>query len=165
MHVGRGSILHLTGEVVPPFRGFLGMDVEVDFGARVEFFERDPDDTGQSMRIDLRFAMQDFARDRERQVDDFPFDAAIVTLPFQRELVDGMANFGAMFRETSIEFGTELLLGGLASPFESFGLLMEVSFLGSLAGIERTAGSAAWEFGFGIGEGRDFGNGLPLGAR
>ena len=33
-------------------------------GARVEFFEREPHDAGQSMRIDLRFAMQDFARDR-----------------------------------------------------------------------------------------------------
>src|SRR5208337_4603016 len=124
------------------------MNVQLDFGAGIEFLERDPDDAGESVRVDLRFAMQDLAGDGQRQFDDFAFDAAVVILPFEGELLERMADLLAILGDGSVEFGAELLLRALASLLEGFGLPTAASFLGDLAGIEPTARGAARWFGF-----------------
>src|SRR5208337_1937949 len=115
------------------------MNVQLDFGAGIEFLERDPDDAGESVRVDLRFAMQDLAGDGERQFDDFAFDAAVVVLPFEGELLERAADLLATFGEASVEFGAELLLPALPSLLEHFGLPAPALFLGGLAVIGGTA--------------------------
>src|SRR5208282_2222428 len=132
-----------ASEVVPPLGRLFGVDVQVDLGAGIEFFERDPDNAGESVRVDLRFAMQNLAGDGQRQFDHFAFNAAIVALPFEGELVEGHADLLALFGEGSVEFGTELLLCALSALLEQFSLLTAAAFLGGLALIERIARGAA----------------------
>ncbi len=135
---------------MPPLGGLFGVDVQVDLGAGIEFFERDPDNPGESVRVDLRFAMQNLAGDGERQFDDFAFDAVIVVLPFAGKLAESRADLLALFGEGSVQFRAELLLCALAALLEKFSLLTAAAFLRALAPIGRIARRTARQSGVGI---------------
>ena len=124
----------------------------------IEFFERDPNNAGESVRIDLHFAMQDLAGDGERQLDDFAFDAAIVILPFSSELVERAADLPRFLARAASNSARTCCCALWRPCSKACSVLKAALFLGGLAGIGGYPCTPPGTLGFGVGERRGLGD-------
>jgi hypothetical protein len=99
------------------------MNPQTHFRARIKFLQRNPDNAGQRMGIDLHFAMQNFAGDGQRQLNHLAFDTAIVVAPFQCKRLKSVADLAPVLGESCIQFSAYLLLPSQPSLLEKFSLL------------------------------------------
>src|ERR1700688_1368379 len=156
MNLGRSRTLGLAGEVVAPVGCLARVDIQMNCRPGIKFFQRHSNDAGENVRIKLRFAMQDLARNGQCQLHDLGFDPAVVTLPLQRKLLKRAFDLVTMFAKGCTEFGAELLLRTLASLLEALGSLTAIFFFGRMDGVRGTGHSSRLRprrFGFGVGKG------------
>ena len=116
------------------------MNAQADASRAVNFFECHAHDSRQQQRIDLRFAVQNFAGNGERQLDHFALDSGEVCGPVAGELRQCSREAGAFAGQLFFEN-----LAGLGLPFRAaFGVSLGFPGRGFVqAGIGAPGGKCA----------------------
>ena len=139
-HFGNRCGIHAAAQKKPRHSAsLLRMHPDTDLGAALDLVERHPHHARQQQRIDLRFAMQNLARDAQRQLHHFGFHLLVVGAPLVGKIV-------ACATRTLSRDRVELLLKGspgLSLAFLPASLRAAVSSRRNLSWLQRPHSAAA----------------------